>query len=63
MAKANEVVFILSREDVITCAKEMGISEEAITNDVLYQVKKGVEFGLECWSDVVKTAISEALKS
>jgi hypothetical protein len=63
MARANEVIFVLSREDVIACAKEMGIPEEAITNDVLYQVKKGVEFGLECWSDVVKTAISEALKS
>jgi ribosomal protein L14 len=27
------------------------------------QVKKGVEWGLECWSDVVKEAINMALKS
>ena len=43
MSQANDTVFILTREDVIACAKEMGLPEEAITDDVLYQVKKGVE--------------------
>ena len=61
MADQN-TIFILSREDVIECASEMGILEEAITDDVLAQVKKGVEWGLECWSEVVKEAISMALK-
>ena len=55
-------IFILSREDVIDCAREMGIPEEAITDDILAQIKKGVEWGLECWSDVVKEAINMALK-
>jgi len=49
-------------EDVIACAKEMGIPKEAITDDVFHRVKKGVEFGLECWTEVVKTALDEALK-
>ena len=53
----------ITREDVIECAKEMGIPEEAITDDILAQVKKGVEWGLECWSEVVKEAISMSLKS
>jgi hypothetical protein len=56
-------IFVLSKEDVLGCAREMGIPEEAITDDVLYQVKKGVEFGLECWSEVMKEAINMALKS
>ena len=59
----QNTIFILTREDVIGCAREMGIPEEAITDDVLYQVKKGVEWGLECWTEVVKTALDEALKS
>ena len=59
----ENTIFILTREDVIGVAKEMGIPEKAITDDVLYQVKKGVEFGLECWTEVVKTALDEALKS
>jgi hypothetical protein len=62
MADQN-TIFILSREDVIECASEMGIPEEAITDGVIAQVKKGVEWGLECWSEVVKEAINMALKS
>jgi len=59
----QNTVFVLTREDVISCAEQMGIPAEAITDDVLYQVKKGVEFGLECWAEVVKDAINMALKS
>jgi len=49
--------------DVINCAEEMDIPKEKITDDIFYSVKKGVEFGLECWPDVLKTAIKEALDS
>ena len=59
----KDTIFVLSKEDVIGCAREMGIPEEAITDDILSQVKKGVEWGLECWSEVVKTALDFALKS
>ena len=60
---AGNSIFTLSREDVVSCAKEIGIPEEAITDDVLEQVKKGVEWGLDSWVDVVKEAINLALKS
>jgi len=63
MIGASEVVFVLTMEDVVGCAEEMDIPKEAITDDIFYSVKKGVEFGLECWSEVVKTAIKEALDS
>jgi hypothetical protein len=63
METGNDAVFILTKEDVMECAREMGIPAEAITNDVLAQVKKGVEWGLECWSEVVKEAVNMALKS
>ena len=59
----KDTIFVLTREDVVECAREMEIPEEAITDDILYQVRKGVEFGLECWSEVVKEAINMALKS
>ena len=62
MIRASEVVFILTMEDVIACAKEMGIPEEAITDDVFYKVKKGVASAWEGWPEVVKSAISYALK-
>jgi hypothetical protein len=56
-------IFVLTREDVIECAREMGIPDEAITDDILREVRKGVESGLGCWSEVVKEAINFALKS
>ena len=63
MAGDEGVIFVLTREDVVVCAQEMGIPAQAITDDVLRQVKKGVEWGLECWSEVMKEAINVALKS
>ena len=59
----KDVIFVLTKEDVMECAKELDVPEEAITDDVLYQVRKGVDAGLECWSDVVKDAINFALKN
>jgi len=59
----KDTIFVLTRKDVIECAREMGIREEAITDDVLTQVKKGVEWGLECWSEIMKEAINTAIKS
>lgn len=43
MIRAHDVVYLLTREDVLACAREMGIPEEVITDDVLYKVKKGIE--------------------
>ncbi len=63
MEFSKDVIFVLTKEDVIECAKEMDIPEEAITDDVLRAVRKGVNWGLDCWSDVVKEAINYALKN
>ena len=59
----RDTIFVLTREDAIECAWEMNIPEEAINDDVLRMVRKGVDNGLECWSMVVKEAINFALKS
>jgi hypothetical protein len=56
------VVFQLTREDVIECAKEMGIPAPAITDEVLNQIRTGLSWGLECWHEVMKEAINMALK-
>ena len=59
----TDTIFVLTREDVIECARMKGIPEKAITDDVLRQVRKGVDSGLECWSEVVMAALDFALKS
>jgi hypothetical protein len=59
---ARDEIFTLVKDDVLECAREMGIPEAAITDDVLRRVRKGVDSGLDCWSEVVKDAINMALK-
>jgi len=59
----QNIIFVLSKEDVLECARMKGIPDEAITDDVLRQVRKMVDSGLECWSEVVMAAIDFALKS
>ena len=63
MIRAHDVVYLLTKDDVVACAREMGIPEEVINDDVLYKVKKGLEGAWEGWTEVIKAAISFALKS
>ena len=63
MESGKDVVFILTKEDVVNCATEMDIPEEAITDEVIADVKKAVAWGMEDWPVVVREAISMALKS
>ena len=50
-------IFVICVEDVQYLAKRK-IGRE-LTIEELEQVQKGVEFGLECWEDVVIYAIDE----
>jgi len=50
-------IFVISVEDVQYVAKEK-IGRE-LTIEELQRVKEGVEFGLECWEDVVIYAMDE----
>ena len=59
----QNIIFVLTKEDVLECARMKGIPDEAITDDVLRQVRKMVDSGLDCWSEVVMAAIDFALKS
>lgn len=61
--ESPDIVFVLTRKDVIATAREMGLPAEAITDEVLESVKTGIGFGLEYWPDVVKACINYALKN
>ncbi len=53
-------IFVISTKDIQYLAqKRIG---RKLTIEEIEQVKKGVEFGLECWEDVVIDAIDEIVK-
>jgi len=54
-------IFAITEDDVLEVARgKFGI--DILTDDQLRTVKKGVEFGLECWWEVVAAALGEALR-
>ena len=59
-------VYMLQRDDVRNTARnELGLDLDAIDlpEDFWHDVEKGIESGLSCWSEIVRTAIEEALDS
>jgi len=56
------IVFMLTNEDVLACAMELGIAEEQVTSDVMELVKRRVRLEFSRWPEEVKAALKEAIK-
>jgi len=54
-------IFMVTRDDILACADELGVSQEQITDDVIEQVKEKVSQGLDGWRAVVKDVVKEAI--
>ena len=63
MKSSQDTVFVLTRKDVVECARELGIPGKVITEDVLEGVVQGMELDGRWWKDVVRDAINYTLKS
>ena len=57
----EKILFCLVEADAQEVAKEQ-IGRE-LTEEELYQVQKGLEFGFEFWEEVMRTAIEETVKT
>ena len=53
---------VLTKDDVLACASELGMSEEQVTEDVIELVKDRVSRGLSDWREVVKGMVKGAIK-
>ena len=54
-------LFAITLEDVLDVAIEK-FSTDILTDDQIDAVKKGLQFGLECWGEVVAAALEEVLR-
>ena len=55
-------MFMVTRDDVLTCAEELGMSKEQVTDDVIELVKEKVSQGLGSWREVIEGIVKEAIK-
>lgn len=54
-------IFMVTRDDVLACADELGMSQEQVTDDVIEQVKEKVSQGLDGWRAVIKGMVKETI--
>ena len=54
-------VFMVTRDDVLASANELGIPEEQVTDDVIELVKGKVSQGLHDWREAIKGVVKEAI--
>jgi hypothetical protein len=53
-------VFVLTEADVLQVAgRKFGVNK--LSEEQMHRVKKGIEFGLECWEEVVTAALQDIL--
>ena len=58
----EDIVFIVTKEDVLACATELGMSKEQITDAVIEFVRRRVSLGFSRWAEIVKSALREAIE-
>ncbi len=68
MAEENEqdilvmAIFMVTKNDVLACADELGLSQEQITDDVVEQVKEEVGQGIGNWREAVRGMVRETIE-
>jgi len=58
----EDAIFMLTKDQVLACANELGISKEQVTDDVTEFVRMRVGLGLRHWPEVVKSGLEEAIE-
>ncbi|HHE37398.1 MAG TPA: hypothetical protein ENL20_02365 [Candidatus Cloacimonetes bacterium] len=60
MAKDNDVLFILTNEDAQIVSRDL-IGRDLSSTEMQY-VKKGLEYGLDDWAEVMRISIKNAVE-
>ena len=58
----ENIIFMLTKDEVLACAVKLGIPKEQVTDNVLKLVKWRVSIALGNWPEVIKSALKEAIE-
>ena len=58
----ENIIFALTKDEVLRCANELGIPTEQVTDDVIELVKSRVNLDSRHWPEIVKGILEEVTK-
>jgi hypothetical protein len=58
----QDIVFTMTRDQVLACARELGIAEEQLTDEVMGLVRDRLEAEFRRWPEIVKEILSRAAR-
>jgi len=56
------IIFVLTKDDVLACAKELGIPAERVTDEVIELVKSRLEAEFSSWPEIIKDVLTRATR-
>jgi len=58
----KDIIFVMTREQVLACARELGIAEEQLTDKVMGLVKNRLGAEFRRWPEIVKEILTRATR-
>jgi hypothetical protein len=58
----KEITFILTKDEVLACAKELGMPTEQVTDEVIELVKSRLNREFRHWPEIIKDVLTQATK-
>lgn len=58
----KEVVFMLSKDEILACAKELKIPQKKVTDNVVELVKSRLDREFDYWPAVIKDVLNQTTK-
>ena len=58
----KDIIFMLTKDELLACAKELGIPTEQITDEVIELVRSRLNQEFRHWPEIVKDALNQATK-
>ena len=55
-------IFMVTKNDILACANELGMPEEWVSDDLIELVKEKVSQDMRDWREVIKSIVKEAIE-
>lgn len=62
ISRQKDITFMLTKDEVLACAKELGIPVEQITDEVIELVKNRLHQEFRHWPEIIKDVLTQATK-